>query len=555
MIAVTSAEMRELDRLTINVHGTPGHVLMERAGAGATDVFWQEFPGVRAKPVVVAGKGNNGGDGFVVARHLRRRRVRCDVVLLGRAEDVRGDAARNLRAFVRGGGRLIEAPGDAGVPALSAALERSRVVIDAIFGTGLNAPVEGPAASVISLINACGLPVFAIDIPSGLDADRGEPLGVAVQAEATATFGFPKIGLLLFPGANHVGTLAIVDIGIAPEATATVGPQTQLLTAAEVGLSFPPRPRDAHKGDAGHVVIVAGGRGKCGAAVLAAESAARAGSGLTTLALPEMERAFVATQLREVMTVSLNGAPDGSFAAPLPSQLSEVLAQKSCVVVGPGIGVSDGTRALVRWLVSDCPLPLVIDADGLNCLATDVALLQRRPGPTVITPHPGEMSRLVGKSVSAVQADRLGVARQFARETGVCTVLKGARTVIASPDGAAAINPTGNPGMASGGMGDVLAGVIGGFCAQGLAAEDAATLSVYVHGMAADIAAAERGGEIGLVASDVIAFLPRAISAVQAAAFGTLEVKTRETKTTARPSVGTRQRTSSAGGRSRGRAR
>ena len=525
MLAVTSAEMRALDRLMIEVYGTPGHVLMERAGAGATEVFWREFPDVRTRPVVVAGKGNNGGDGFVVARRLLKRGVPCGVVLLARAEDVRGDAARNLKAFVRAGGRLIEAPGDAGVPAVRKALEHSRVVIDAIFGTGLNAPIEGPTAAVISLINACGLPVFAIDIPSGVDADRGEPLGVAVQAEATATFGFPKIGQLLFPGASHVGTLAIIDIGIAQEAIATVGPQTRLLTAPGVGAALPLRQRDAHKGDAGHVLIVAGGRGKSGAAVLTAEGAARAGAGLTTLALPETERAWVATQLREVMTTSLAGGSDGLFAAPAPSELDAVLAGKSAVVLGPGIGVSDATKALVRSLVASCPLPLVIDADGLNCLAGDAAQLRQRPGPTVLTPHPGEMSRLVGMAVPAVQADRLGVARRLASDTGACIVLKGARTVIAGSDGRAAINPTGNPGMASGGMGDVLGGVIGGLCAQGLTAEDAAALGVYLHGMAADLAAAERGGEIGIIASDVIGGLPRAIAAVQASAFGSPHVK------------------------------
>jgi NAD(P)H-hydrate epimerase len=527
MLVVTRAEMRELDRLTIEVHGTPGHVLMERAGAGATEAFWRAFPGVRTRPVVVAGKGNNGGDGFVVARSLRKRGVRCEVVLLARAQDVRGDAARNLRAFVRARGRLIEAPGAAGVAAVRGALEGRRVIIDAIFGTGLNAPVEGPVAEVISLINACGLPVFAIDIPSGLDADRGEALGTAVQAEATATFGFPKVGQVLYPGADHVGTLSVIDIGIAAEAVAAVGPKMRLLAGAEMGVLLAPRRRDAHKGDAGHVLIVAGGRGKCGAAVLAAEGAARAGAGLTTLALPEVERPLVATQLREVMTVSLAAAADGLFGAPVASELEGIFATKSCVVVGPGIGVSDGTRALVQALVTRCPLPLVIDADGLNCLADNLAALQARPGPTVLTPHPGEMSRLIGMPIQAVQADRVGVARQCATRTGACVVLKGARTVVATPDGSAAINLTGNPGMASGGMGDVLAGVIGALCAQGLPAEDAAGLAVYLHGMAADLAAAERGGEIGLIASDVIGSLPRAIALTQAMAFATPEGETR----------------------------
>ena len=399
MLAVTAAEMRELDRLTIEAYGTPGHVLMERAGVGATEVFWKEFPQLRTKPVVIAGRGNNGGDGFVVARHLRSRRVRCDVVLLARASDVGGDAARNLRAFQRRGGRVIEAPGTEGVAAVRAALARSRIVIDAILGTGLNAPVGGAIAEVITAINASGLPVFAIDIPSGLDADTGQPLGTAIEAEVTATFAFPKVGQLLFPGASRVGTLVVVDIGIAAEAVRTVAPATRLLRACDAGLLLPPRARDAHKGDAGHVLIVAGGRGKCGAAMLAARGAVRAGAGLTTLALPASEQGRAVGTLLEVMTASLPETGDGFFGPPAVPELDTLLAGKDSVVTGPGIGVSDGTRALVRSLLRRCGAPMVVDADALNCLADDPSVLRGRTAPTVLTPHPGEMSRLSGRSL------------------------------------------------------------------------------------------------------------------------------------------------------------
>jgi NAD(P)H-hydrate epimerase len=523
MLTVTASEMRELDRLTIEVGGTPGHVLMERAGAGAARVFWAEFPHARTRPVVIAGKGNNGGDGLVVARHLRRRRgVKCDVVLLATAADVRGDAARNLRAFIRAGGRVVEAPDARGVAAVRTALEHGRVVIDAIYGTGLNAPVTGPIAEVIAAINASGLPVFSIDIPSGLDADTGQPLGIAVQAEVTATFGFPKIGQLLYPGADHVGTLVVVDIGVAEEAVRRVAPPTRLLQAAEAGLLVPPRHRDAHKGDAGHLLVVAGGAGKCGAAVLAAAAATRTGAGLTTLVLPASERPTTATQPPEVMTASLADDGHGRFASPEPPDLEALLAGKTTVVVGPGIGVSEGTRSLVRALIHRCLLPLVLDADGLNCIADDPRVLRARRAPTVLTPHPGEMSRLAGRPAADIQADRLTAARDLARDTGACIVLKGARTVTAAPDGRAYINPTGNPGMASGGMGDVLAGTIGALCAGGLPAFEAGALGAFVHGAAADLAAGRLGGEIGLVASDVIAALPRAIADTQAAGWGAI---------------------------------
>ena len=520
MLVVTTAEMRELDRLTIEVHGTPGHVLMERAGVGATEVFWDAFPGVRTHPVVVAGKGNNGGDGFVIARQLRRRGVPCDVVLLARAGEVQGDAGRNLRAFVRARGRVIEAPGADAVKAVRDALSRSRVIIDAILGTGLNAAVRGPLAEVIALINASGQPVFAVDMPSGLDGDSGRALGIAIQAETTATFGFPKVGQVLYPGATHVGVLAVVDIGIAPEATAAVAPSTHLVDSITAGGLVPRRRPDAHKGDAGHLAVIAGGRGKCGAAVLAAEAGVRAGAGLTTLVVPEMERASVAPRLREVMGSTLRDTGAGSFAAPTPGELAEVLAGKSSVTVGPGIGVSPGTSSLVRMLVSECTAPLIVDADGLNCLADDVRVLRRRAGPTVLTPHPGEMSRLLKVSIAEVQENRLAAVRRLAVDSGACVVLKGARTVIAAPEGGMAVNLGGNPGMASGGMGDVLAGIIGALCAQGLGPMEAAEAGVHVHTMAADLAAEALGGENGLTASDVIGRLPAALTQVRRAADG-----------------------------------
>jgi NAD(P)H-hydrate epimerase len=466
--------------------------------------------------VVIAGKGNNGGDGFVVARLLRRRGVRCDVILLAHADDVRGDAAENLRRFIRGRGRVIEAPGPAAVAAVREALARSRVVIDAIFGTGLAAPITGAMAEVVALINASGLPVFAIDMPSGIDSDTGQASGIAIEAEATATFGFPKIGQLLYPGAGHVGRLTVVDIGIPPAAVAVVAPRTRLLTAEETAGRIPARGADAHKGDTGHLLVVAGGRGKCGAAVLVADAAMRGGAGLVTIAVPESERPTVAARVREAMTAGLAADSAGTVdAAITAADIATLLVGKTAVAVGPGLGTGAGARGVVALLVRDCTVPLVLDADALNCIAERPASLQARAGPTVLTPHPGEMARLLAISVAEVQRDRLLAARRLAKDTGAHIVLKGARTVIASPDGDVAINPTGNPGMASGGMGDALTGVIGAFVAQGFAAADAAALGAYVHGQAGDLAVLARGGEIGIVASDVIAQLPRSIALTQ----------------------------------------
>jgi len=505
MIAVTAAEMRALDRWTIE-HGTPGYVLMERAGAGAARVLRERLRHPRGAVVVVCGRGNNGGDGFVIARHLRRARVPVEVWLAARPEDVQGDAARMLAKWrrLRGTVHPLVAPAD--VDALCRRLAGAATAVDALFGTGLNAPVTGLAAAAIEAMNGCGAPVFAVDIASGLSADTGMPLGTSVRATVTATFGHPKVGQLIYPGVEHTGLLAVVDIGIPPAALAADGPRTALLEEEEVGRLLAPRPRDAHKGRFGHVLVIAGSRGKTGAALLAGQGAARAGAGLTTIAVPAPLQPVLEAQVREAMTASLPDAADDAA-------LDALLDARSAIVCGPGLGLADETRALVANVVRRARVPLVLDADGLNAVAgTD--LLRARAGPTVITPHPGEMARLVGSDTGHVQADRLGVARALARAEGVVVVLKGARTIIASPDGGAAISPTGNPGMASGGTGDVLAGIVGGLLAQGLAPFDAAVLGVFAHGAAADAVAA-RQGEVGLLAGDIAAELPATLARLQ----------------------------------------
>src|SRR5213080_4916353 len=473
--------MRALDRWTIE-HGTPGPVLMERAGGGAARVLRARLGRPRGPVVVVCGRGNNGGDGFVVARHLRRARIPVEVWLAANPEDVRGDAAGMLAAWRRGR--------------------------NALLGTGLNAPVSGLAAAVIEAVNrwaeSSGRPVLAIDIASGLAADSGRPLGVAIRATVTATFGCAKIGQVVYPGIDYTGILDVVDIGIPPAALAAVHPRTSLLERGEVGRLLPPRPRDAHKGTFGHVLVIAGSRGKTGAALLAAEGAARAGAGLTTLAVPAALQPAFEGRVREVMTAAL---PD-------PGEIGSMLAGRAAVVCGPGLGVTDETRAVVAEVVRRTPAPLVLDADGLNIVA-GTGLLRERAGPTVVTPHPGEMARLLGCETAEVQADRLAAARRVARGEGVVVVLKGARTVIAAPDGEAAISPAGNPGMASGGTGDVLAGIVGGLLGQGLAPFDAAILGVLAHGAAGDRVAA-RQGEVGLLAGDLLAELPPTLAELQA---------------------------------------
>jgi ADP-dependent NAD(P)H-hydrate dehydratase / NAD(P)H-hydrate epimerase len=510
MIVPTAAEMRRMDAFAIERCGIPSATLMERAGTGAAEALLARFPHVRkAGVLVLAGKGNNGGDGFVLARALKRRRVRCEVVLAAARSDITGPARSKMLAWERAGGRTQRVTG-ADLGALRRGLQRAGGVVDALFGTGIRGEVTGLAAELITLVNVSGLPTVALDIPSGLDADRGIPLGVAIQAEMTVAFAAPKLGTVLFPGARYAGDLAVIDIGIPAEAVQAVGPRVEAVGAEEAGGLVRPRDPEGHKGDHGHLAIVAGQRGKTGAAVLAARAAARAGAGLVTVGCPASVQPQVAAGLLEEMTWPLPDDGTGSLAFSAPDAYRKLLDGKRAVLAGPGIGVSDERRALVRWLLEEAGLPLVLDADGLNCLSAEPEAPAGDPErPAILTPHPGEMARLTGLSTAAVQDDRLAVARQLAGARQAVVVLKGARTVTAEPGGRLWINLSGNPGLGTGGTGDVLAGMIGSLLAQGYPADEAARLGVFLHGFAADRLAARRG-VVGMIASDLIEELPLA---------------------------------------------
>jgi len=519
MYLVSAAQMRELDRLTIEKYGTSRHILMERAGAGATQAFVEFFRNaVPKRVVVVAGKGNNGGDGFVMARLLKKHGTACEVVLAAKKDDVYGDARRNLRAFLRLRGRVTEVTSSDQLDVVQKRLTQCDAIIDALLGTGLNAPVRGLYAALIELMNARGVRVTALDVPSGLNADSGQALGATVQAALTVTFGYPKFGQVYYPGTTAVGQLALVDIGIASQAIKNVlevSPQTRLLTRREVGPRIRVRRAEAHKGDYGHLLVLAGARGKSGAALLCASSALRTGTGLVTLAGPKGLIPIFSSVLLEAMTTPLPEIADGSLRLN-EKALLQALQEKSAVAFGPGIGVSAQTKRMTRWLLKNSTVPIVVDADGLNCIAADVSMLKTTQVPLILTPHPGEMSRLTKTQTTDIQAHRLDIARGFARQHGCYLILKGARTVIAAPDGRAWLNPTGNPGMASGGMGDVLAGLIGGLLAQGYSPEEACCLGVFLHGAAADAVAEENGG-VGMLARDVIERLPGTLRAVRQA--------------------------------------
>jgi hydroxyethylthiazole kinase-like uncharacterized protein yjeF len=510
MRVLNSAQMREADRRTIDEIGIPSLVLMENAGrqvVAAMEAMHGEL--LERQVAVLCGHGNNGGDGFVVARTLMQRGVSVSVFLMGRVADVRGDARINLEILGRLGVTVVEI-GDSQAWELHFSEVRDcSLIVDAIFGTGLNAPVSGLIESVIADVNAAGITVVSIDIPSGLSADAVEPIGESIEADTTVTLGAPKLPLILPPGETRAGDIVIADIGIPLEVIESLeGPRIALLTRTGMRELVPPRVPESHKGDYGRVLIVAGSRGKTGAAHLAAVGALRSGAGLVTVATPVSCQAIVATMGPEYMTEALDEV-DGGID---PKGVERVLEMaRDVIALGPGLGQASATRRFITALVDRATMPLVIDADGLNAFTENPDRLAGREGrDVIITPHPGEMARLVGMSTDEVQASRLEIARNFAVAHHVYVVLKGHRTLIATPDERIFINPTGNPGMATGGTGDVLTGMIAAWLAQLLDAEAACKIAVYLHGMAGDLAEADEG-EVAMTSADLAGHIGDAI--------------------------------------------
>jgi NAD(P)H-hydrate epimerase len=499
--------MRAVDERAIAALGIPGSRLMDTAGTGAAELIAEAFAPIRGKRVVVlCGKGNNGGDGAVVARRLRASGARVHLWLFARRADVTGDAAAALGRW-RGGVEEITA--EAGLEPLAGALERADVVVDGLLGTGLTGPARGLMARGIDLVNAAGRAVVSLDLPSGLGADTGGLLGPTVRAARTATFGGYKRALLAHPGAGHAGQVSVIDIGV-PQAEIERGIATFLLEEGDVRAHFPPRPRDAHKGRYGHLLIVAGSVGKTGAAGLAGRAALRSGVGLCTIATPASQQPIVAGLGLEFMSEPLAETPGRSASPDARDRLLELLARADAMALGPGVSLDAGTQDLVRALVLEVSCPMVVDADALSALAGHLDVLDRAAGPRLLTPHPGEMARMLGTTVAEVEADRIEVARAFAARHRAYLALKGAGTVIASPDGRVFINSTGNPGMASGGSGDVLTGMSGAFVARGLEPLAALQSACFLHGRAGDLAAAELGEE-GLIAGDIVEAIAQAM--------------------------------------------
>lgn len=504
----SATEMMETDRQAIKERGIPGVVLMENAGRACCRfldfVYGDLFPG----PIlIVAGKGNNGGDGYVIARILGDAGWQVNTIVLGEESDIQGDANIMLQIMKK----MLQPVSFISNPLkLKSEFDTCNpaIIIDAVFGTGLSSAVRGLQAEAISLINCSSAAVLAVDIPSGVNGSNGQILGAAVKADLTVTFDQAKIGHGSRPGSDYVGQLEVVDIGIPQVGRHPLASQVQLVDSSVARQMLPQRMSMGHKGNFGHLLVVAGSPGKSGAAALSGEAAVRSGCGLVTVAVPASIHDIIEVKLTEAMSCPLV-ENQGLLVPEAAEKVLDLLSERQALAIGPGLGTSDGLKELLCQLLTESQVPIVIDADGLNLLSGQIKCLADRgpDSPIVLTPHPGEMARLTGLSISEIEADRFNVAQAFAQEHGVVVLLKGARTVIAGPDGRVNINASGNDGLASGGSGDVLTGLIGGLLAQGVDSFNAASLGAWLHGRSAELVAA-MSGTAGMAASDLLPQLP-----------------------------------------------
>jgi NAD(P)H-hydrate epimerase len=507
--------MREIDRKTIEEIGIPGPVLMENAGIRITGAILKRFPRITEENVViVAGKGNNGGDGFVVARHLFNLGARPNVLLLASKEELKGDAALNLGIAEKIGVEIAEVTKIEEWKKHRIGLFHASVIVDAIFGTGLLKPAEGLYATAIEDINKAPGFKVAVDIPSGLSSDTHLLIGPTVKADLTVALAAPKIGHVLPPAEEYVGELVISDISIPPFLFEDESLKLEVIEKKDAMPYLQKRKKDSHKGTYGHLFVLAGSLGKTGAAVMAAKAALRMGAGLVTVGTPQSCLPVIARSMMELMTEALPETPQKTISeAALPLVL-DLLKGKDAVLIGPGISAHPSTAKLVVSLLPKIKVPAVIDADGLNILAENPDALKSFSCPAVLTPHPGEFARLIRRSNKDVLDGRLALAAEFAAKYKVFLVLKGYRTLVATPQGKIFINPTGNPGMATGGSGDVLSGMIASLIIQEKNILDATAAAVYLHGLSGDIGA-KKIGERPLIAGDLIRYLPQALKEME----------------------------------------
>lgn len=514
MKIVSGEKMAEIDTRAMREYGIPGIILMENAGLKVVQYIQAILPPRKAGRVVIfCGRGNNGGDGFVIARHLRRRGYEVYTWAAAGPADYSGDAAVNYNILVREGQNIFQINEDDPYPILEG-LRENDLIVDALLGTGLKRRVSGPLEDLICGINKSAAAVLSVDIPSGISASTGEVMGVAVKARYTVTFALPKRGLLIFPGAEYAGEVVVADIGIPGELTASSEIGENLITASYVKSQLPPRKQQGHKGTYGRALILAGSPGMTGAAALAGEAALKGGAGLVYVGTAAEVRPILEARMsKEVIAVSFPGDGEGNLSPAGAGEILDFTSNCQALAFGPGLAPSGETLELLAKLAREISIPLVVDAGGLGALARDPGRLKGARAPLIFTPHPGEMSGLTGLEVAQIQRKRWELARKMAREWEAVIVLKGAYTVTALPAGEIYVNPTGNPVLSTAGTGDLLTGLIVSLVAQGLPPERAAICGVYLHGLAADLLA-EKEGYRGAVAGDILRFIPAALNEV-----------------------------------------
>lgn len=494
-------EMRNLDKQAIEEFGIPQNILMENAGLSVSSVIYRAL-GVDNRFVVFCGGGNNGGDGFVVARKLHSNGANVKVVFLSDEERLKGAAKKNFEII---SGMLVEIKKIESVDEVESAVINSDVIVDAILGTGITRDVEGLYRDVIQLINDSGKKVVSVDIPSGVNGDTGESMGVSIDADITVTFGLPKVGNLLYPGYSLTGDLHVSHISFPP----TLYDSDSIKVEIFDPIRLPKRYEDTHKGDYGKGLFVAGASSYLGAPYFSSLSFLKAGGGLSYLATPKTISPFIANKGSEVVIKTQSETESGSIAIENKEDLLEFSSATDIVVMGPGVSLNDETQELVRQLADEINVPLLIDGDGITAISKDLDVIRKRDEIAILTPHPGEMSRITNKSIKQIEKNRIDVLQEATEELDSIIVLKGARSLTGYPDGRVILNVSGNPGMATAGSGDVLTGTIAAMYGIGLSVEDAVPAGVFLHGLSGDLAAADKG-ENGITAQDVMDYLPRA---------------------------------------------
>jgi len=512
MIVVTPRQMREIDARAIGKYKVPGKVLMENAGRALAEqterVLGTLKPENRRRVCIICGKGNNGGDGFAAAGLLAQRGWQTNIFLLARSAEVKGDALACLKKAQKAGLKIRELTSAAGIKSFKDDLLEHHLIIDAIFGTGFRGTIDKNTALVIEAVNASSLPVLSADIPSGVDGETGQAAGPAIRASVTVTMGLLKTGLLFHPGKELAGRVVVADIGFPEKCVGEQRPNVRLAHGPAIKNWLPARSPDAYKGSCGTVLVLAGSAGMTGAACLAASSAMRSGAGLVYLGVAESLNDTIEAKLTEVITKPLPETRNRTLSLASLERIVKLIDKADSMVIGPGLSVHPETVELVQAIARSLKIPAVLDADGLNAFAARPELLSSAVN-LILTPHYGELSRLLKTDIASIKAQPLKFVQEAARRFGCITVLKGAPTVTALPDGRAWINSTGNSGMATAGAGDVLSGLIGGLLAQGAAPEKAAVLGVYLHGLAGDLAA-EQKTEYCMLAGDLVDNIPGA---------------------------------------------